>query len=142
MAKRKTDYTEILIRQGVISPEQWAEARQMSGASGIRLADALTRLGYATGEDVMRAMAEQHGLDYINLHEVVIPPSVVELVPESVARENSVLPLGEDDGALRVIVSDPLDVDTLDKLRFILDRKVDIALAPRENIQEAINRYY
>ena len=50
--------------------------------------DALIRLGYATGEEVMRAMAEQHGLDYVNLSEVVIPPSVVELVPESVAREN------------------------------------------------------
>ena len=56
--------------------------------------DALVRLGYATGEDVMRAMAEQHGLDYVNLSEVVIPPSVVELVPESVARENVDPPAG------------------------------------------------
>src|SRR3989304_8859257 len=142
MAKRKTDYTEILIRQGVISPEQWAEARQMSGASGIRLADALTRLGYATGEDVMRAMAEQHGLDYVNLSEVVIPPSVVELVPESVARENAVIPLSEGDGKLTVIISDPDDYETIEKLRFILNRPIETALAPRDAIMEAINRYY
>ena len=37
---------------------------------GIGLPDALTRLGYATGEEVMRAMAEQHGLDYVNLSEI------------------------------------------------------------------------
>ena len=91
----------------------------------------------------MRAVAEEHGLDFIDLHEVAIPPSVVELVPESVARENAILPMAElDDGALRVIVSDPNDLDTFDKLRFILNRKVEIALAPRENILEAINRHY
>ena len=92
-AKRKGDYTEILIRQKIISPDQLAEGKQMAKESGMKLPDALIRLGYATGEEVMRAMAEQHGLDYVNLNEVTIPPAVVELVPESVARENLVLPL-------------------------------------------------
>ena len=90
----------------------------------------------------MRAMAEQHGLDYVNLSEVSIPPSVVELVPESVARENVAIPLSEADGKLTVIVSDPMDYDTFDKLRFILNRQIEIALAPREAILEAINRHY
>ena len=141
-AKRKGDYTEILIRQKIISPDQLAEAKQMVKESGIKLSDALVRLGYATGEEVTRAMAEEHGLNYVNLNEVAIPPAVVELVPESVARENAVIPLAEGDGRLTVIVSDPLEIDTLDKLRFILNRQIDIALAPRENILEAINRYY
>jgi type IV pilus assembly protein PilB len=141
-AKRKGDYTEILIRQKIISPDQLAEGKQMAKESGMKLPDALIRLGYATGEEVMRAMAEQHGLDYVNLNEVTIPPAVVELVPESVARENAVIPLAEGDGRLTVIVSDPLEIDTLDKLRFILNRQIDIALAPRESILEAINRYY
>ena len=141
-AKRKSDYTEILIRQGIISPEQLAEAQQMVAESGISLPEAMTKLGYATGEEVMRAMAEQHGLDYVNLNEVAIPPSVVELVPESVARENVAIPLSESDGKLTVIVSDPMDYDTFDKLRFILNRQIEIALAPREAILEAINRHY
>ena len=141
--KRKSDYTEILVRRGVISPEQLAEAQQMvTREAGTKLPDALVKLGYATGEDVMRAMAEQHGLDYVNLAEVVVPPSVVELVPESVARENITIPLSESDGKLTVIVSDPMDYDTFDKLRFILNRQIEIALAPREAILEAINRHY
>ncbi len=142
-AKRsRRDWPDILISRGVISPEQLAEAKQMAEESSLKLPDALSRLGYATGEDVTRAMAEQHGLDYVNLSEVTIPPSVVELVPESVARENAVLPLAETDGELQVIVSDPLDYETFDKLRFILNRQVSIVLAPREAILEAINRYY
>ena len=141
-AKRKSDYSEILVRRGVISPEQLAEAQQLVKESGSRLPEALMRLGYASGEDVMRAMAEQHDLDYVNLAEVVIPPSVVELVPESVARENVTIPLSESDGKLTVIVSDPMDYETFDKLRFILNRQIEIALAPRDAILEAINRHY
>jgi len=140
--KKKADYTEVLIRRGVISPEQLAEAQDMAEQSGVKVPEALTRLGYATGEDVMRAMAEQHNCDYVDLSEVAIPPAVVELVPESVARENAVLPMAVADGHLTVIVSDPLDFETIDKLRFILNRQIDIALSPRESILEAINRLY
>ena len=141
-AKKKGDYTDILIRREVVAAEQLEEARDMAAQAGMKLQDALVRLGYATGEEVMRAMAEQHECDYVSLNEVAIPPSVVELVPESIARENAVLPLSESDGKLTVIISDPLDLDTIDKLVFILNRQIEIALAPRESILEAINRHY
>ncbi|MGW8256764.1 MAG: hypothetical protein ACWGMZ_04695, partial [Thermoguttaceae bacterium] len=57
--KRKGDYLEILVRKGVISTDQLAEARQLASETGAKLADSLIRLGYATGEDVTRALAEQ-----------------------------------------------------------------------------------
>ncbi len=136
------DFTDILLRQGAVSPDQLDEANQMARESNMTLSEALIRLGYSTGDEVMRAMAEEHRLDFVNLEEVVIPPSVIELVPESVARENIILPMAEEGGSLKVIVSDPLDLDTFDKLRFILNRQIDIALAPREAILGAINRHY
>lgn len=143
MASNRAAFTEILIRQGVISPEQLADAQAMTrNEPEMQIPDCLVRLGYATGEEVMRAVAQEHGMEFISLDEVVIPPSIVELVPESVARENTVVPLSEDDGTLKVIVCDPLDLETMDKLRFILNRKIEIALAPRENISETINKYY
>jgi type IV pilus assembly protein PilB len=63
-------------------------------------------------------------------------------VPESVARESTVIPLAEADGKLTIVVSDPMDYDTFDKLRFILNRQIGIALASREAIVDAINRHY
>ncbi len=135
-------FTEILLRKSVISSDQIAEAEAMALESGTKVADSLVRLGYATGDEVMQAVAKEHHLDFINLDEVTIPPAVIELVPESVARENVILPMSEEDGGLKVIVSDPLDLDAFDKLRFILNRKIEIVIAPRENILHAINNYY
>ncbi len=142
MAKKFTDYTDLLIRRGTISLDQLSEAERMARDNNKKVADCLVQLHYATGEEVMRAMAEHHKLDYIDLSEVSIPANIIELVPESVARENGILPMAEEDDALVVIMSDPLDLETIEKLRFILNRRVDVALAPDEAIQEAINRYY
>ncbi len=136
------NFAEILIRKRVISQEQFADAKKISKDSGKSVVEELIRLGYASGDEVMRAMAQEHGMDFVDLNEVVIPPAVVELVPESVARENAVLPLAEDGGTLKVIMSDPLDFDTREKLRFILNRNIEVALAPREMILESINKHY
>src|SRR5260370_7291738 len=61
---------------------------------------------------------------------------------ESVARENWVLPLSEENGALKIIMSGPSDFDTVTKLQFILNKDIHPVLAPREQIVEAINRHY
>lgn len=142
MATQMSDYTELLLRRGVISLDQLSEAERMARDTERKVADCLVQLQYATGEEVMQAMAEHNKLDYIDLTEVSIPEHIIELVPESVARENGILPMSEDDDSLVVIMSDPLDIETIEKLRFILNRRVDVALAPEGNIQEAINKYY
>ncbi|MDE0735650.1 MAG: ATPase, T2SS/T4P/T4SS family, partial [Pirellulaceae bacterium] len=142
MATQMGDFVEILLRRGIVSPDQVSEAEQMARNNQAKLGDCLVQLGYVTGEDVTRAMAEFHDLDYIDLSEVTIPEEVVEMVPETIARENATLPLTVTGEELKIIISDPLDIETVEKLRFILNRQVQIALAPRENILEAINRYY
>ena len=81
-------------------------------------------------------------MQFVDLTEVTIPAAVVELVPESVARENVVLPLSQENGALKIIMSDPSDFDTVQKLQFILNKDIQPVLAPREQIIEAINRHY
>ncbi len=136
------DFTEVLLRRGVISPEQLAEAQQMASEQDKTVAECLVHLEYATGEDVMPSHGRTpwhalHGPDGIT-----IPESIIELVPEAVARENSVIPVADEDNVLTVVVSDPFDLETIEKLRFILNRRIETALAPKEAIQGAINRHY
>jgi type IV pilus assembly protein PilB len=139
---RTRDFAEILLREGKISASQLQEARQISQSGGLKLQEVIPKQGYASAEDVMQAIAQVYGFPYVDLSEVSIPDSVIELVPESVARENTILPISEEDGVLKVAMCDPSDFDTVEKLRFILNRKVEIALAPKPTISESINRFY
>jgi hypothetical protein len=137
-----SDFAAVLLRWGVISAEQLAEARRLSAQASVKLQQMLVKLEYATEDQVLRALAEFHRLPCIDLTAITIPAPIIELVPESVARENIVLPLGAGGGALFIVMSDPADLDTIQKLQFILNRVIHAVLAPREQIIQAINRHY
>lgn len=136
------DFGDYLIKKGILGPEQLKEAQTVATSRKLKLVEAVQNLGYGSGEQLMRALAEFHKYEYYDLNNVPIPPAVVELVPESVARENAVIPFSEEDGVLMVLTSDPEDFGTLDKLKFILNRDIKIGLGTRESILEAINRNY
>jgi type IV pilus assembly protein PilB len=142
MAKSRGDFTDVLVNRGLLVPDQITEAKNLEKQTGAKLQDALVKLGYVGNDEIMSAIAEFHNMKYVNLAEITIPPSVVELMPESVARENIVMPMSQENGALQVIISDPSDFDRLQKLQFILNKDIQPVLAPREQIIEAINRHY
>ncbi len=135
-------FVKLLIDQGILGQEQVNDAQTHAKQTGDPIAVSLVKLGYATDSEVMVALATYHKMEYIDLQKVEISEDIIELMPESVARENVVLPMSENDGRLKVLISDPSDVDTIEKLRFILNRDVTPALATRTQINEYINRFY
>ena len=90
----------------------------------------------------LRARANQFGFRFVDLDAAEIPISVIEMVQATVARENVCLPVELDDDRLIVAVVDPMHFELTEKLRFILNREVDFAMAPKEQILAALNRYY
>lgn len=136
------DFTDLLLRKGVVSLDQISEATNVARDADISVGDALIQLGYAEPNVVYEALAEFNKLEFVDLGSVRIEDEVIQLVPESVARENSIIPYKDENDVLHVLVSDPFDLETIEKLRFILNRRVETALSPRESIMEAINRYY
>ena len=142
MSRVAQDFTDLLLKQGVISLDQLNEAENVAKTSNLDVGDVLIDMEYASPEDVTEAMATFHKIPFVDLRSASVSDDVIELVPESVARENNVLPFSDEDGALRVLVSDPFDLETVEKLRFILNRKIETALAPKVAITAAINKYY
>jgi type IV pilus assembly protein PilB len=142
MGKARGDFADILLKKGILEAEQVAEARTLQQQTGAKLQDALVKLGYISQDEIMSAIAEHSGLKSINLTDLTIPPAIIELVPESVARENVIIPLSQEEGVLQVVMSDPSDYETVTKLQFILNKEIQPVLAPKEQIIAAINRHY
>jgi type IV pilus assembly protein PilB len=141
MAKKK-DWLQQLVDDGVISQDQREEAEDTANSLGITVEDALVRLGHVEESVVARLKAAQYGFEFVNLDETEIPSSVIQLVTESVARENAVIPIAFDDDQLKVAVVDPMNFEVMEKLRFLLNRDVKPVMAPKDSILSAINRHY
>ena len=135
-------FVKILVKHKIVTKEQVIDADKLAKKKNIKLADALVELEYATEEKVMKAIAAGSGMEYVNLKKVEIPTTAVELMPESTARENTVLPLEMDGDTLKVVMSEPGDVETVDNLKFILNRNVKVVLATRSSIISAISNIY
>lgn len=135
-------FVKILAKHKIVTKEQVLDADELAKKKGIKLAEALVELEYATEEQVMKSIAAGSGMEYVNLKKVEIPTTAVELMPESTARENTVLPLEMDGDTLKVVMSEPGDVETVDNLKFILNRNVKVVLATRSSIISAISNIY
>jgi methionyl-tRNA formyltransferase len=86
--------------------------------------------------------AEFHNLEFVSLSDVSIPPAVLELIPESVARENQVLPLSVHGNTLKLVTSQPDNYDVLQKVQFLVNMDIQPVLASPDELQAAISRSY
>ena len=137
------EYTiEILKDVGLVSLEDIQKANERAKADGVGVVDALILNGRLSHMDVVKALASQFGMDTINLADYRVPDDVLALVPKHVARRYKVIPVYKHDNTLTVAISDPLDVDTVDSLRYILRMNVEPVVAAKNDIENSITRYY
>lgn len=133
---------EILIAGGVISPTHLEEALAMQKSLGLRLGEVLIKQGLVTEEDILRTMQSQLGLPSIDLNRVVVPEQILRLLPESVVRKYTVLPVEMSNAQLMVAMSDPTDYFAIDDLRLAAGMMVKPCLTKKGDILRAIDRYY
>lgn len=133
---------ELLLQRGIIGLDQLREAEEVARMTKRDVGETLIYLDYAESEEVLRVVAEVHSLPYLDLRTTRIAEDIIELIPESVARENYILPVDQSGANLIIAISDPNDLETIEKIRFILNRPISVMIASKESINGAINQYY
>ena len=141
MARRRKRIGEILADWNVVTPEALKDAIAYASEHGKRIGEALVQLELVSEDDVTKALAAQFDLEYVDLDKNVQVPAALDLIPEKIIKDEKVLPMKKDGNRLKVIISDPLDLELQDKLRFLLNLELDCALAPRTKIQRFIDTF-
>ncbi len=134
---------KILVDLEMVTPEQIKQALRRQQTSGRKIGEELVEMGIIDTNAVTLALGEQFSMEVVNLDDVEVPPEVMENVSRAVADEYCILPLEQhEDGSLTIVVSDPMDLFTLDYLRFILNCSITPVLAPRQSVLDAIEKTY
>jgi len=132
---------EILVEWCVVTPVGIEEALLHAQEEGLRIGEALIALGLADETDVTKALASQYDMEYYDLDRNIGVPTEIHLIPEELIKRHLVLPLTREDNRLKVVITDPLDLETLDMLRFRLNCELETCLASRTQMREFINRF-
>jgi type IV pilus assembly protein PilB len=132
---------KLLEADGLVSRSQIDKAKARLNGSG-NVVDLLIKDGAVSDTDVSRSLAAQAQMDWIDLSAKVIPPEVINQIRAEDARRFKVVPIGFGESGLIVAVSDPLDIDTVDSLSFLLQREIELVCASPEKIRQALIKYY
>ena len=139
MARKRKKLGEVLISWGIVDEQGLAQGLEYGMQNGKRIGESLVELELCQEEDVIKALATQLGLEFIDLDHTVVPREALELIPPELIRKHLVLPMGMDGGRLKVIITDPLDLDTFDLLKFRLNKELTPALAPAGKVKRFID---
>jgi type IV pilus assembly protein PilB len=141
-ARRRARLGELLVEAGLVTPEQLEKALEVQQQSGERLGKVLVSMALATQDAIARAVANQLGIEYVNVQSVEIAEEVLTALPEAMIRRHSVIPLKfTDENALVLGMVDPLDIIALDDIRRLVERDVIPAAITQDGFHHAVNKY-
>jgi len=136
-------FGEVLLRERLITRKQLDEAlANQDKDRKIALGEILVNNGVIDQETVKLMLAKQLGIPFVNLKEFQIDPNVTKLIPESIARKLTVMPLCRTETRLIVAMENPTSWEPLDILRFHSGLQIEPVLALTEEIFAAIDIYY
>jgi type IV pilus assembly protein PilB len=132
----------LLINRGVLTVDQVKQAFEEQQLTGKRLGEIVVGHGWVTPQELGKALAEQNGLEYIDLAETELDQEAALLLPKELALRYQAVPVRFVDADLLVAVADPTDIGRSDDLRLALGHNVRLAVSAPADLERAIKRLY
>ena len=142
MAQNTDFILELLQENGMVTEEQvsegWKKVAEQDGQ--INIIDALKQLKYVDEFEMISMLAQQYGLEVLDLSTYRIPPEVIETVPREIVQQYKIVPVMKHDDVLTIAMSDPTDMATLDSIRFLMKCDVDAVISPMDQIKTVMEK--
>lgn len=133
---------EILVKQGLLKPEQLSQAADEQKKTGNRITAEIVRLGFIKENQVLRALEKAYQIPGVEVSTFEIDPAVIALVKKEICEKQCLIPLQKAGQTLVVAFSDPGNIMMREDLRFLTKMKIQPVVGTETAIQAAIERYY
>ena len=133
---------QILQEHGLVPPEQVDKAAMSVKQDGETVVDVLIHMKAVSEEDVLALVAAQFGMELVHIDPSAIAPEMKDVLEGDKARKYGAVPLARSGNVVTVAISDPMNYDTLDSLRYLLKCNVDAVVARKQEIIDALDKLY
>lgn len=130
------DVAEILLRRGLIDETQVTEVRQVSD-----IVTWATEHPKLDADEIMRAIASDLGIDFIDLREEPVDLELLESFPQKLIYRENLFPVSRQNGSIRIATADPLNFYPLDEIAAATGLTVEPVLADRIEIAKLIKTH-
>ena len=128
------------MERGAVTAQQLDQALARQKKGGGRLGEVLLDLGFVEPTDLLSALAVQFGMEFVDLEHVEVDRTLVQKVPEPLARRHRAVPIMDDGGVIVVAMANPGDVIALDDIRAIVRAPVRPVMGDPGQISDVISR--
>jgi len=132
---------DLLVEAGLLTKEQLQLALKEKHPNQ-RLGDSLLQKGYITEQQLIEVLEFQLGIPHVSLYRYPFDLKLFPIVPKEMAKRQLIIPLKKDGDKLYVAMADPMDFYTIDDLRLATGFQIETAIATKDDILRAINKYY
>jgi len=133
---------ELLVEEKLITPESLEIVQEIQNRQGGTLNDILLEQKLIDPQDLAAVLSVYLNLPYIDLQRHKVQPEAVRLIPETIARKNTLIPLDVVGDSLLVVMADPQDIQTIQDLQAQVKMKIEVALGISSDIKRAIDLNY
>ena len=133
---------EILLREGLVTREQLAQALAEQKNTKHRLGYVLVKLGLVQELEITKVLARQYRMPAVDLSRFEVDPKIIKLVPADMATKSVVLPLKREGRTLTVAMADPTDLGLLEDLKFITRFDLFPVIAGEYTLRNLIEKHY
>lgn len=133
---------DLFVEQRVLDRAEADDVLQEANLNGKTIDQALVDTGFVDERGFYQVVADALATDFIDLENEEIRPAILKLIPAGLARLHRALPIALRENNISVAFEDPLDIRAAEDLRFALGKDINVVVAPVEQIEERIKRYY
>lgn len=140
---------QLIQDKGLVPPDIVKLGREQLVSEGVspsdidsKLIDLLVEKRYCKYEDISYQLSQEFNIPLISLQDIRVDDEVLKLLPQETLRKYNVFPISSSGGQLELVISDPMDMDSVDDVSHILNMSVDLRLASPEEIRKAIDDHF
>ena len=133
---------DILVRDGLISPDQLRKALVEQKGTGMRLGYTLIKLGFVEETEITKMLARQYRMPAVDLSRFEVDPKILKLLSADIAIKYTVLPLKREGRTLTIAIADPNNVAAIEDIKFITRCDIFPVIAGEYTLRNAIDKYY
>ncbi|MFY8273757.1 GspE/PulE family protein [Pseudoalteromonas sp. SSDWG2] len=134
---------DLLVHEQIITEGQLEQALSAQKVSGRKLGSTLVDLGVITETQLLRFLAQQLNVPFLDISQRRIAPETAKLLPEAYARRFRALVIEDNDTSVLVGMSDPADLSGLDQIGPLLEpKRIELAVVQESQIMEAFDAVY